>query len=94
MSFFRITFANRRPGRHVCHRNGSQRMYAEIMEIAPCAIERNDVPLALELDGWADDQACVGDVYDTDEGFSVECITEEEYREETGQEDTPTYLLG
>jgi len=47
----------------------------------------------LELDGWADDQACHGDVFRTEEGFSVECITEEEFRKETGQRDVPTHLL-
>ena len=47
----------------------------------------------MELDGWADEQACPGDTFETEEGFTVECITEQEFRQETNQEDVPIHLL-
>ena len=96
MSFFRIQFEkDKQNGNriYVCHPFGSQKMYEEIEDIAPGAVHSNGIPLALEVDGWADDQAFHGDVFRTEEGFSVECITEEEFRKETGQRDVPTHLL-
>lgn len=96
MSFFRIQFEKDKYNGnriYVCHPSGSQKMYAEIEGLAPGAIHSNGVPLALEVDGWADDQACHGDVFETAEGFSIECITEETFRIETYQEDVPTQML-
>ena len=95
MSFFRIDFSdNKKPSRYVKHTNGSQCLYAEIEEhigLCPCPV--NDIPYALEIDGWGDDQACIGDVYETEAGLTITCISEEEFREETGQQDVPTALL-
>ncbi len=98
MGYFRITAKNgtktqlHRPI-HVRHNNGDQILFAVIDDIAglaPCPA--NDIPYALEVDSWGDDQATVGDNYDTDL-FTVECITEQEFRETTWQEDVPTALL-
>ncbi len=81
MAHFKITDKVHNKVRYVEHHNGSQLLYCEIEEIVgmlpnPC----NDIPYALEVDGWGDDQACIGDTYEADE-FEVECITEEEFNE-------------
>lgn len=95
MSFFKITFekSTKRRNIFVYHVRGSQRIYSEIEDIAPDATHTNGIPLTLKLDGWADDQACPGDTFDTEEGFTVECITEDQFRKDTCQQDIPTYLL-
>lgn len=96
MQFFRIAFdkaVNNHNDIYVAHANGSQSMYTEIEHLAPGVVCANGFPLSLELDGWADDQACEGDTFETDEGFTVECISEDTFREETRQQDVPTYLL-
>jgi hypothetical protein len=60
---------------------GSQIMYNKIEDIVGMKPHPlTDVPYALELDGWADDDAFPGDVYET-EDFVVECLSEEEYLE-------------
>ena len=91
--FFKICSTGRKETVYVCHRNGSQNLYAAIQDLVgdtPCPV--NDIPYCLEVDGWGDDQAAEGDVYEGD-GFTVECISEDEYREETGQLDTPVWRL-
>lgn len=93
MAFYKITFEDNRPDIYVKHFNGDQMMFEEIQALVGDAPARNDYPLCLELDGWADDMAAPGDTYETDYGFTVECISEEEYREETGQKDVPRHLL-
>ena len=96
MRFYRITFdksVKKHNDIYVAHANGSQSMYGEIEDLVHDTPHTNGVPLALELDGWADDQACEGDTFETEEGFTVECISEETFREETCQQDVPTYLL-
>ncbi|MBR2093901.1 MAG: hypothetical protein IJ904_07705 [Candidatus Methanomethylophilaceae archaeon] len=95
MAYFRIDFiGDVRPPRYVKHDNGSQCLYAEIDELIGLVPHPlNDIPYALEIDGWGDDQACIGDVYETDAGLTVTCISEEEFREDTGQRDVPTRLL-
>ena len=47
----------------------------------------------LEADGWGDDNAFPGDAFETTAGFTIHCLSEENYRRETDQEDTPTHLL-
>ena len=60
---------------------GSQIMYCKIEDIVGMKLHPlTDVPYALELDGWADDDAFPGDVYET-EDFVVICLSEEEYLE-------------
>lgn len=92
MSFFKIHFKGRRGETFVRHNNGDQRIYAVIDEVEPDLMMPNGVPASLEADGWADDQAAPGDGFSA-ETFTVDCITEEEFREATGQEDVPTHLL-
>ena len=92
MSFFKITFHGQRESTYIRHNNGDQAVYAVIDAVMPSLILRNGIPASLEADGWADDQACIGDTFDGEE-FIIECITEEDLREATGQEDTPTYQL-
>ena len=91
--YYKIVFTDNRPPRYGVHRRGSQMMAAEVGSFAGAALHTNNIPLWLELDGWADDDAFPGETFETEQGFSVHCLTEEEYREETGQKDTPTHLL-
>lgn len=94
MAFFRIIFKTKRHASvYVFHTNGSQMLYTVIEEhIGLKPHPSNGIPLALEIDGWGDDQATIGDVYETDD-LDVICISEEEFRNETNQEDVPTHLL-
>lgn len=60
---------------------GSQILYREIEDIVGMKKYWNGIPYALEVDGWGE-LACVGELYESDEGeFVVEAITEEEYNE-------------
>lgn len=92
MSFFRIkTTAGKTT--YVNHEPGSQAVYDEIDRIVgekPHPV--TGVPQSIEFDGWADDQAYIGDVRET-EDYTIECISEEEYREETGQKYVPRNKL-
>lgn len=92
MSHFRITFRDGRRPVCVRHRSGSQNVFTVIDEAEPSFTMPNGILLSLEADGWADDQACVGDTLESGV-LDVECITEEEFRRETRQEDMPAYLL-
>lgn len=93
MTFYRILFDDNRSAAYVGHPARTQNMYCAVERLSPGAIHTNGIPLALELDGWADDMAYPGETFETNEGFTVECITEEGFREETSQQDVPTYLL-
>ena len=96
MGFFKITpkpNAGQPPRpRYVHHDNGSQKVYDEVESIAGLTPHTNGIPLALEADGWADDQACIGDERDYG-AFTIECISEEQFRKETDQKDTPASEL-
>lgn len=91
--FAKITFSDNRRPQYAYHPRGSQVLFSEIDRLIPGAIHTNGVPLALEIDGWADDSAAEGDTFETVFGLTVESISEDEYREATGQEDVPKYLL-
>lgn len=88
MGYYRIVFdggkwnGKSRSPIYVKHWNGSQLLFCEVNELIGDKTNMWGYPLCLEIDGWGDDQACVGDVYETDEGFNVECISEEEFNEE------------
>lgn len=58
---------------------GSQLLFCEIDEIVGPAVNSFGFPHCLEVDGWGE-FACIGETYEED-AFDVECITEEEYRE-------------
>lgn len=58
---------------------GSQIMFYKIEDIVGMKPHPlTEVPYALELDGWADDDAFPGEIYET-EDFVVVCLSEEEY---------------
>ena len=60
----------------------SQILFCEIDEmVGMLENPSNGIPHALEVDGWGED-AYYGEIYEADE-FTVECITEEEYKTET-----------
>lgn len=60
---------------------GSQILYDIIDDIIGTKTAQNGIPYAIEVDGWGE-LACVGELYESDEGeFIVEAITEEEYNE-------------
>ena len=92
MSYYKIHFQGRKAATYVCHSCGSQMIYSAIDEVEPDLVMPNGVPASIEADGWADDQAAPGDVFSA-ETFTIDCITEEEFRKATGQEDIPTHLL-
>lgn len=87
MAYFKIVFDNNRwKGKYrspiyVQHWCGSQILYCVVDDLIGDATNAWELIISLEIDGWGDDQACIGDVYETDEGFNVECISEEEYYE-------------
>ena len=91
--YFKITFDDGRCPAYGVHRRGSQTLAAETERLAPGATHTNGIPLMLEADGWGDDDAFPGDAFETAAGFTIHCLAEEDYRRETGQEDTPTHLL-
>lgn len=81
---------------YINHRRGSQEVYDLITVVWGTELlnPNTDIPEALEADGWADDSAFPGSTYYSPTGeFEMEALTEKEYREETDQLDTPTYLL-
>lgn len=97
MAYLRITRPGR-PGRpdYVRQTRGGQQIYDYIEEHwgTDLLCPANDIPEAFEADGWADDLAYEGATYESLTGeFSIESISEEEYRQETGQEDTPTHQM-
>lgn len=60
---------------------GSQIMYDKIEDIVGMKLHPlTEVPYAIEVDGWVDDIAFPGEVYET-EDFVVDCISWEEYLE-------------
>ena len=59
---------------------GSQIMFDKIWDIVGDKLHTNGIPLALELDGWADDDAFPGEIFET-EDFVVECLSLEEFLE-------------
>lgn len=87
MGYFRIVFDdNQWNGRtrfpiYVKHWNGSQKLFAEIEDLIGFKENLWGYPICIEIDGWGDDIAYPDCTYETDEGFTVECITEEEYNE-------------
>lgn len=92
MSFFKITPTSKegREAVYIYHHIGSQAVYDAIDDLVGEKIHPGtEVPQSLEFDGWADDMAAPGDIREM-EDFTIECITEEEYREATDQKDTPT----
>ena len=95
MSFIKIT-PTRYGGKvnyYVYHKPGSQAVFSVLDELVgdkPHPV--TEVPQALEFDGWADDMACVGESREM-EDFTIECISEEEYREGSSYKDTPRHLL-
>ncbi len=100
MTFLKITQENTgsMPGKttFVAHERGSQKTFIAVEEIVGMKPHPlNGVPLALEADGWADDLAAPGDTYGENEGwgFTAECLTEEEFREQTGCPDESTAEL-
>ena len=81
--YFKLIDKNRKDGWVDIFRvpRGSQIMYDKIEDIVGMKPHPlTDVPYAIELDGWADDDAFPGDVYET-EDFVVVCLSEEEYLE-------------
>lgn len=60
---------------------GSQILFCEVEQMVDMLPNpANDIPHALEADGWGV-LAAIGERYEADE-FNIECISEEEYREE------------
>lgn len=61
---------------------GSQILYDVIHELVGLKkCPANDIPYAIEVDGWGE-LACVGELYEAHDGeFLVEAISEEEYNE-------------
>lgn len=93
MGYFKLTLKGKNRGPYfVKHENGSQHLYEAVEELLPSTLANNGFPLSLELDGWGDDQSCIGDIYEHD-SIDIEHITEEEFRDATNQKDTPTALL-
>ena len=83
MGYFKVIDKNRKDGfvDIIKAPRGSQIMFDTIDEIVGMKPHPlTEVPYAMEVDGWADDDASPGEVYET-EDFVVECITEEEYWE-------------
>lgn len=81
--YFKIIDKNRTDGfvNIVKAPRGGQVMFCEIEDIVGMKLHPlTDVPYAMEVDGWADDDAFPGDIYET-EDFVVECLTEDEYLE-------------
>ena len=80
--YFKLIDKNRTDGYIDIFRapRGRQIMFYKIEDIVGDKLHTNGVPLALELDGWADDDAFPGVIFET-EDFVVECISEEEYLE-------------
>ena len=92
MSFFKITTTSKEE-LLIYHKSGSQAIYEAIDDLVGEKLHPGTgVPQSLEFDGWADDMAAPGDVREM-EDYTIECITEEEYREKTGLKDTPRHLL-
>lgn len=95
MSFFKITPTGKegREELFIYHQSGSQSVYEAIGDLVGEKLHPGtEVPQSLEFDGWADDMAAPGDVREM-EDYTIECITEEEYREKTGLTDTPRHLF-
>ena len=61
---------------------GNQILYDVIHDLVGLKIcPSNDIPYAIEVDGWGE-LACVGELYESHDGeFLVEAISEEEYKE-------------
>lgn len=81
--YFKLIDKNRKDGWADIFRapRGSQIMYDKIEDIVGMKPHPlTDVPYAIELDGWADDNAFPGEIYET-EDFVVVCLSEEEYLE-------------
>lgn len=92
MSFFKIKTTSKEE-LLIYHQSGSQAVYEAVDDLVGEKIHPGTgVPQSLEFDGWADDMAAPGDVREM-EDYTIECITEEEFREKTGLTDTPRYLL-
>lgn len=95
MSFIKITPAGKegRKELFVYHQPGSQAVYEAVDELVGEKLHpATDIPQSLEFDAWADDMAAPGDIREM-EDFTIECITEEKFREKTGLTDTPRYLF-
>ena len=83
MAYFKIIDKNRTDGfvDIVEAPRGSQIMFYKIEDIVGMKLHPlTEVPYAMELDGWADDNAFPGEIYET-EDFVVECLSWEEYLE-------------
>lgn len=91
--YYKISFDDGRPDVYGVHRRGSQVLAAEIDALVGAAPHTNNIPLMLEVDGWADDDAFPGESFETEYGFTIHCLAEEKYREDTLQTDTPTFQL-
>lgn len=92
MSFFKITTTNKE-GLLIYHHPGSQAVYEAVNDLVGEKLHPGTgVPQSLEFDGWADDMAAPGDVREM-EDYTIECITEEEFREKTGLKHTPRHLF-
>ena len=59
---------------------GSQVVFHKIQGIVGDKLHTNGIPLSLEVDGWADDSAFPGEIFET-EDFVLESLSEEEYLE-------------
>lgn len=95
MSYIKITPAaeSGHRTRYIYHKPGSQAVYSALDEIVGEKLHPvTGIPMSIEFDGWADDMAAPGDTREM-EDFTIECITEEEFREETGLNDTPRFPL-
>lgn len=92
MSFFKITTTSKEE-LLIYHYPGSQSVYEAIDDLVGEKLHPGTgVPQSLEFDGWADDMATPGDVREM-EDFTLECITEEEFREKSGLMNTPRFHL-
>ena len=83
MAYFKLIDKNRTDGFVDIFKapRGSQILYYKIEEIVGMKPHPlNGIPLALEVDGWADDNAFPGDIYET-EDFVLVCLSEAEYYE-------------
>lgn len=95
MSFFKITPTGkeRREKLFIYHQSGSQAVYEAIDDLVGEKLHpATEIPQSLEYDAWADDMATPGDVREM-EDYTIECITEEEFREKTGLTNTPRNLF-